>query len=735
MQRAAWNAPETPESLEPFVSATKALFDAGFADPRNCDYREIQLRVGDGKTVKTHGWLIPRQPKDSQYAITWNGLVYPIETVGEKADLKADALALFKADEEVRAKHVRNKGANHPFFRYSPDTEAQLVSHQVLQATTASMLLRLGETELAGKIWEAWRPNPEARRFRSGHDFQLHDDWFVLIAEEYLWSLMYRAVCTHMYGADALSLASSQQCRAAKVKIDELAAARGYKEPDDDYWKPFRFMASLDTLIADTQRRLAHPPDPKTEAGGTDLVGRITTLLDRLDQAFASQSRFYRGHPGNDPIVKQLIAVGMPAVEPLLECLEQDMRLTRGVRSFHRVDYDGNYKHLFVGVHEAAYAALAGILEQSFLEADHANLIDGGMEGRKKIATAVREYWNKYKNFAPEDRWFVTLADDDAPFSQWVQAAKLIASPPPEVLYSTQWWIAQPAPRPPLRGEPLRNKSNSSVTDLLAKRLQQGSIIKKNDYSDLRAAEEIAIALAAWDGKRRLKDLEAYTDAARLAIADADPKYHDRNYDLDFLRRAVATMTILRTQLGDDKAIEQYADWIRTVTPGPSANSIDIIFKPMYEYQSHAAIRKAADAIFTGNDSPWFPGNAENGHNVSGLWASPLLGLPAFRNMLLPVLDDKSLADGYLTWATHNPKGFTRTTTTRCWSRSFPTQFTPEEINAKPGTKFTFRTCDVMANELSAVKGFPRCELWWPEAKRDEAVAACKKRLKNDDEK
>ena len=59
MQQAPWTPP--PTSLPSnYVSATRALFKAGMADPRGCEYREIEVGTGDvwrgdGGVVSTHG--------------------------------------------------------------------------------------------------------------------------------------------------------------------------------------------------------------------------------------------------------------------------------------------------------------------------------------------------------------------------------------------------------------------------------------------------------------------------------------------------------------------------------------------------------------------------------------------------------------------------------------------------------------------------------------------------------
>ena len=70
MQKSAWVSPPS-ELPQAFVSATKTLFDQGLADPRGCEYREIEVPVGepwsgDGGVIKTHGWVLPGAEHDRQ---------------------------------------------------------------------------------------------------------------------------------------------------------------------------------------------------------------------------------------------------------------------------------------------------------------------------------------------------------------------------------------------------------------------------------------------------------------------------------------------------------------------------------------------------------------------------------------------------------------------------------------------------------------------------------------------
>ena len=64
----------------------------------------------------------------------WNGLVYPIASVGDPADLKADVTATLKSDKDQRDRyvrdHVNDKGAFHSFFRYpTPRPRKRLRRH------------------------------------------------------------------------------------------------------------------------------------------------------------------------------------------------------------------------------------------------------------------------------------------------------------------------------------------------------------------------------------------------------------------------------------------------------------------------------------------------------------------------------------------------------------------------------------------------------------------------------
>src|SRR5580704_17812260 len=77
-QHAAWTPPKTALPAAVVAAAIK-LFDQGLADPRGCEYREVELDVGEpwegvASPIKTRGWVLPAAPGGERFAVAWNGL-------------------------------------------------------------------------------------------------------------------------------------------------------------------------------------------------------------------------------------------------------------------------------------------------------------------------------------------------------------------------------------------------------------------------------------------------------------------------------------------------------------------------------------------------------------------------------------------------------------------------------------------------------------------------------------
>jgi hypothetical protein len=91
-QKEPWTPPRTklPRFL---VSATSALFEQGMADPRGCQYREVD--AVEGRTFKTRAFVLPEKPGEpGRFAVGRDGVIRRASSVGPAADLDADIRAL-----------------------------------------------------------------------------------------------------------------------------------------------------------------------------------------------------------------------------------------------------------------------------------------------------------------------------------------------------------------------------------------------------------------------------------------------------------------------------------------------------------------------------------------------------------------------------------------------------------------------------------------------------------------
>jgi hypothetical protein len=249
------------------------------------------------------------------------------------------------------------------------------------------LLLRLGEGKLSQKYWDAGYVTNTA-----GMTKEDARDPFRELAHGWAWSLLDRAVCAHIRGDDALALADCQQLNHAWPELESEATRRGFTRSkfsfDSQDFKEeenvpyFDFLNPLPKLLADEERRVKEPPRQTVLQTGLDKFPdkskRIAALISDLDEVAARQMMNPGGVPVNlDPTVEALVAEGEGAVEPLLDCMENDQRLTRSP-----IGLSGGldtHRDLFP-VREAARIALSEILKVDF-----------------KTAAEYRNYWQKYE--------------------------------------------------------------------------------------------------------------------------------------------------------------------------------------------------------------------------------------------------------------------------------------------------------------------------------------------------
>ena len=297
-----------------------------------------------------------------------------------------------------------------------------------------------------------------------------------------------------------------------------------YKQALEDLrpllWKDiyYRNLWQIPALIADLERRIKNEESPDPVKDMDSVAGLIRELenvavLQMSDPGWAD--------PIQSETVRKLIAHGEAAMEPLLECLENDDRLTRSLNK-GRISTTWNHA---ITVRTAAFRAIQGILQT----ADPGHLgpwLGGGFiltrEQGQTAATAIRAYWEPAKGLSNAERWYKRLADDSLPPECWIFEAGYIVETanvndsggaiPVLCMGSVgdrkdQYFAA------PTKGESLRAKTAPTVSELLIKRMNY--LIQHaagNGGRHLDHACRFAWALAMWDGKAHKDELAAFRE-------------------------------------------------------------------------------------------------------------------------------------------------------------------------------------------------------------------------------
>jgi hypothetical protein len=383
------SAPWTPAPTacpETFIAAARMLFEQGLPDPRECEYRKIlvggwrrelfagpvglvpadDLMVSGGlqRANESRGWVLPGQPGERQrFAIRWDGLIYPVVSVGRPEELRPDAERLIEAD------------------------EGRVPQANLLRAC---LLLRAGEGALAERALSAsrggWGRGPVYRA----------------LAGNWLDNLMSGAARDHMRGDDRLALVRLRHLAAAFPSVARESARLGAEEAEKMPGATQKEWVLA--LLADQERRAGEgdrrPLPPAKLRRLAPARRRIAALIHELDQAnIQAQPLDNPGVPElwNEPRVRALTKEGAAAVETLLDCVERDTRLTRSA-SYWRFGWPSGE---MVPVRDAAYEALRGILGREALNEieRHVSYQNPGLvdaDCRKKLIPAIRTYWREH---------------------------------------------------------------------------------------------------------------------------------------------------------------------------------------------------------------------------------------------------------------------------------------------------------------------------------------------------
>jgi hypothetical protein len=687
LQHVPWTS--TAHLPPELIDAARALFLEGLGDPRGCEYRAIEIAVGDlrsgGATVATRGFVLPGE----RFAVAWNGLVYPLVVLGAAANLAGDVAAATTL-------------GNHPQYPMLTDERHSVLPDRNLMMVV--MLARLGENALAEQVWDG-----------------LHDpqdpaiDPYGALALGWAWRLFDRALTAHRRGDHPLALETLRRLSAVAPLVDTDAALRELHGPDGGTTL-LDFLGPVPDLLANEERRAARGPRPPLPGAGElarlPVAARVAVLIDHLDDVATYTASADRVDAASDPIVDALVQIGAPAVEPLIAVVASDHRLTRSVAVWSETSFGRSA----IGVHEAAYLALTAILRTRLVDPQTlvAMLSTGGAAGRRELAARFRAHVQRRGALPVEQRWYEDLADLQARPELWIDAAEHITSDRSAGGLLGKTWLVTGRIRPAatgLGGEVLRGRTAPSVSELIGQRIS---------YADVPTACRLALRLYDWDPIAGAHWLDW---ALTRAIGESGTTHQ--------FAGEIAQLTERRLAAGDLAVLDIYAAWIaastleapRVYADVPLRFPLDVeVFRPMTVAPSRPSIARAAEALFR-DGSPWVPlldRDRLHGDDPIALLDGDLLALAAFNRHVVKALGD-ARPIGQLTVRGR------RIDLQLDDSWGLVQLFAPEADLPPDGTERVVRLADWYASRLAhshAHDGAPRFELTWSDAARDAALRA-----------
>ena len=739
MQTNPWALSVSSTNLPPHLqSAINLLFQNGMADPRGCDYREVDVVVANfwtasGATNKTRGWILPpAQDTLARYAIGWNGLIYPVISIGKPADAAGNPRALIRS---MRPPATSQEIVLDLGVQTYVDEEYAL-NAVWLTPSKAAMIMRFaspGGTEACAQLFAPKDP-------------------FLTLSTSFLWDAFARAAGAHMRGDDEVAYATAVLLNRAWKACEMEARTRGLPIPalppgfmraGSDETKPnsyFPFLEAFPTLLRDQERRHFRKAPLHGAGTGASKEERIGALVGQLENVRAQPTGHYAVNYSlsESPVVQTLVKEGWDAIGPLLECYEHDERLTRVIPMSHT----GPTADLrIVHVRSAAYAALEGIIETPQFAPPYSagKTVQEEESARNASAQGIREYWKKYRGLTREERLLAILKDDNG---QWLEAASIIVRPTdkpvmPLVSWGYPWGLPLDfADRTRMLGEPLRVRGNPSVTELVIKRIHNTLERGKDSADDagaLNGACNLAFCLTKWDGQAGLGVLQELCACAFQKLAPTNYRSLCSHMDL---AGQLSAMTQLRAKASDTNALREYALWLKAVEPQHFFLQIGPMLTPLARFPYSPAWTGLWEVLFDDEKSAWFNYLLEQNKpdpkrmsspslNVEVFFGTPVINSGRFRKFAVRLLQEKSACGKIVGEAAHGYWLDQRLSVMRRFGYTVEGPKDRSEINGKE-----FRTCDFYAWLLSnRIKDAPEFQLYWPEAKRDGAIEMLRQML------
>ncbi|MCY2931531.1 MAG: hypothetical protein NTV86_18980 [Planctomycetota bacterium] len=698
-QGADWTPPAStvPKAL---LDATAAVFKAGLADPRGCEFRYLFIRQHD-HTDLTSGWLLPGADREGRrYGIGWDGLIYPV-VPHKPADLAAEV------DLRIRLSRSQNR-TECPLVEQNEEPTTGLLPQQSLaDLGYVCLLMRVGEGKMAGDMFTAWKA-----------EAGMKEDWPAEKLRDHLaacWD--HRLQCQVRQGFLRDDFWTVLRRAAERDALTSALPPRDAPRENIPYYQQIVSQVRAATKNGPVQRVMEVGP-----ARFPDPHNRIAAMVRDLETVRSFRNWDMKAPVSDhEPLLDALLAEGRPAIGPLLECIEKDTRLSRG----------GSYGmgQIYIpGVSLAARAVLEELLGPGF----HADAdLDRPADCSRYVAMA-REYLKAHPEIpatsrpakaqtpdtapgpkeAPEPSDYELLANEEDWGDGWTRAASNLcgASAAGVEEYWTPRW---PKAAPP--DNPLWRTRRQAVSDLMTKRIRQllhpkyPATAPGEPVVELKLPEDIARSfdpplnackiahcLNVWSPGEASRNLLGEVARELMALHS-----HRTNGQLNYME-AIAAATDQRVALGDPAALTDYVAWLRGLPQKVLLADVAWYLEPLISHNKAKPVTEAADWFFRDPRSPLLAKDKDGRLQLNGalLWQPRLLTLEAYRRYVLAALADERPTEDLL-----DGQG------------SVPRMSAP-------------RVCDWYAQQLAEVVAMPEFDPAANETDRQKTIAACIDRLK-----
>lgn len=680
IKAAPWTPPPNRLPKE-FVEAVSLLQRNGLPDPRGGVFGEAAVaRIGAWSgglpPKRAFGWIMPERKE----IVTLGGLREPIEKV-----------ICFRREDHRLAQKAEDPLSWSANWGWDIAAAMLLVKGSIGQAQAALKKSSVSDgTELV--IGFAYsRVRQMLDHFRQGDYASV-----VRLGQELRWSRPFLEAGMTSISSGRDEAADPKRHDLLQKKLDRL---RMTLQPEALISKA---MASLDER--------GENPDP---LGVKDRAARIRALIESLDRVEAAQT----GSPGmihyhSDPRELALIKEGEPALKALFHAARSDGRSI----SYSFTDRIGGGQ----GMRSLSVRQIAETTIERILGVYWADSIPG-----KSKLEKLKSIWVKTTGMSKPERWFALLADESGTLTKWEEAAQCLFDKEGVERIgqgSTLGANWQSDPKAPLQAEPLRGRSNPSLSDLLAVRAERSLERQNPSYPHFSPSLGFAVKLYAWEPKSSLTALQKTSRAAmqrRWGVDDPIGRFR--------LARAV----VGRHHLGDKKALAEWSAFIRMslpLSPYQEASSL----APLYEAKNAPEMNKLAEELFGPRGSYWIPNPTpmQRVHELLRMSRSRLIETAPVKHRLLEALSDKTVIGKFSLKPQPTHLGAPETLFELRVGGDTTYANPPKVASAAEAMELAksqpLRMADALASELKSQKKIPPFELSWPLEQRDRALTKIK---------